>query len=331
MKTITLVVLLVVSLVLGSLCLTQNRKASEAEARAAALAQNVAALEERLAQQETRATTLQSRLQDTRAKVVARADEVAQLEQVLTNRAETNGKSSNPFGEMFKNPEMKELIKTQQKTVFSGMIDKNYASLFSALNLTPQQSASLKDLIMKKTMVDAETGMSMMSSDLDATQRADAVKQSKADKDAINEEIKQALGQDGYAQFQTYEKSIPERMALSTFKDQQAAGATPLNADQESQLVQALTEERQNFKFTTDFYDQSKLTDDLASNFTEEKLTQFQREREQLDQNYLSRASNILSPDQLGPFEKFLSDQGKMQNAAMKMAAQMFGSKAGGN
>jgi hypothetical protein len=321
-------VLLAVSLVLGSLCLTQNRKASEADARAAALAQNVAALEERLAQQETRATTLQSRLQDTRAKVVARADEVAQLEQVLTNRAETNAKSSNPLGEMFKNPEMKELIKTQQKTVFSGMIDKNYASLFSALNLNPQQSAALKDLIMKKTMVDAETGMSMMSSDQDATKRADAIKQSKADKDAINEEIKQALGEGGYAQFQTYEKSIPERMALSTFKDQQAAGATPLNADQESQLIQALTDERQNFKFTTDFYDQSKLTDDLASNFSEEKLNQFQQEREQLDRQYLSRASNILSPDLLGPFEKFLSDQGKMQNAAMKMAAQMFGSKS---
>src|SRR5437867_11667441 len=79
-------------------------------------------------------------------------------------------------------------------------------------------------------------------------------------------------------------------MSIGMFKDQQATGAGALSAEQEAALVKALTEERQNFKFSTDFYDQSKLGTDLASLFTEEKLAQFQVEREELHKQYLARA-----------------------------------------
>src|SRR6185369_10723969 len=129
-------------------------------------------------------------------------------------------------------------------------------------------------------------------------------------------------------QFKDYEKTMPERMTLSTFKDQQASGPGALNPDQEAQLIQAMTEERQNFKFATDFYDQSKLKGDFTSLFTEERLSQFQQEREQLDQQYLSRATNILSPDQLAPFQKFLASQREMQMVGMKMGMKMFAPKA---
>jgi hypothetical protein len=224
---------------------------------------------------------------------------------------------------------MKELIKTQQKAVFSGMIDKNYSAFFTGMQLTPEQSASLKELIVKKSLVDAGMGMSMLSGDMDASKRKELMQQAKTDKDAIDGEIKQFLGEDSYPQFQAYEKTMPERMAISSFKDQQATGSGALNSDQESQLVQAMSETRQNFKFTIDFYDHSKYADDLASVFTEEKLTQFQQEREQLDQQYVARAKGILSEDQLGSFEKFLVGQRQLQNAGMKMGMKMFGAKTG--
>jgi len=319
------------AVVFGSLYLTQERKASEAQATIASMRQNLSELENRLAEQEKRSASLQTRLHDTRAKVVAKADEVAHLEQVLTNSPQTNAKAANSFAEMFKSPEMKELIKTQQKAVFSGMIDKNYAALFTGLQLTPEQSASLKEMIVKKSLVDAGFGMSLMSGDADASKRKELMQQAKTDKEAIDGQIKQFLGEDNYPQFQTYEKTMPERMAISSFKDQQATGPGALNADQESQLVQAMTEARQNFKFTTDFYDHSKYDADPSSVFTEAKLSQFQQEREQLDQLYLARANSILSPEQLGPFEKFLASQRELQNAGMKMGMKMFGAKAQGN
>jgi hypothetical protein len=121
-------------------------------------------------------------------------------------------------------------------------------------------------------------------------------------------------------------------MSISMFKDQQASGPGALTADQENLLVKAMHDERQNFKFTTDFYDQSKLDiSDLGSVFTEDRIKQFEQERKELDQHYLTRAQAILSAEQLGPFEKFLSTQGEMQMAGMKVAIQMFGAKKGSN
>jgi len=335
MKNIIIGILLVATLALGSLYVLQGRKTDEAQATIASLRQEAGEMEGRLDKQEKRAANLQSRLHETRAEaaveVAAKAGAVAQLEQALTNRIQTNAKPANPFAEMFKSPEMKELVQTQQKAVLSGMIDKNYASFFAALALSPEQSASLKDLIVKKSLVDAGLGVSFMAGDMDAAKRTELIQQAKADKDAINAQIQQFLGDDNYPQFQAYEKTQPERMSINMFKDQQATGAGALNPDQESHLIQAMTEERQNFKFATDFYDQSKFDGDFAAHFTDEKLNQFQQEREQLDQQYLARARSILSPDQLGPFEKFLVSQRQMQFTGMRMAQKMFAPKEGGN
>jgi hypothetical protein len=114
-------------------------------------------------------------------------------------------------------------------------------------------------------------------------------------------------------------------MAITTFKEQQASGAGALTGDQESQLVKALSEERQGFKFSNDLYDQSKVAADPKAFFTEEKIDGFLKEQETLNQQYLTRAGTILTPEQLPPFEKFLKTQTDMQKMGMRMAAQMFG------
>src|SRR5690242_7386165 len=119
MKNILIGLLLLTTLVFGGLYLTQHQKATDAKSETASLRQKLAELESSAAQQEERATTLQTKLRDTQAKAIAKSEEVTQIPQALTNRiqAQTNAKSANPFGEMFKSKEMKDMIKTQQKTV----------------------------------------------------------------------------------------------------------------------------------------------------------------------------------------------------------------------
>ena len=224
---------------------------------------------------------------------------------------------------------MKDFVKAQQKMVLSGMIDKNYARFFSSLGLSPEQTASLKDLIIKKSLVDAQMGISMMCGNQDQDARMQLLDQANTEKEGINAEIKQMLGAESYQNFQAYEKSQPERMSVGMFKDAQASGPTALSPDQEENLIQALSEERQNFKFSTDLYDQSRVARELSENFSEDKLKQFQQERAQLDEKYLERARAILSQEQMPQFEKFLSSQSQLQNAALGMAAKMFGGKSG--
>jgi septal ring factor EnvC (AmiA/AmiB activator) len=137
MKNLLIGVLLLTTLIFGGLCLTQNQKASEAKSEAASIRQKLVELESSIAQREEQAATLQTRLHDTQAKAIAKAEEVTQISEALTNRMQTNAKAANPFGEMFKNKEMKEMIKTQQKTVLSGMIEKNYSPLLSSRRNNP--------------------------------------------------------------------------------------------------------------------------------------------------------------------------------------------------
>ena len=331
MKNIVIGILLIATAVCGGLYFHQSRKASEAAAAAASLKQQAQELKTSLAQEEQRTTKLRDRFQDVQGEAIVKASRVAQLEQVVTNQtlanARTNAKPSNPLAEMFKNPDMKEMIKTQQKTVISTIVDKNYGKLIADLHLTPEQSTALKDLLLNKQMAGMDMGLSMISDDMDATKRAELAKQVKAEGEAFDAQIKQLLGDDSYAQFQVYEKTQSERTAINGFKDQLGSGPLTLNAGQEEQLIQAMAQERQNFKFTTDFSDQSKLTGDFASMLTEDKLNQFSQEQERLNQQYLARAQSILSPDQMGAYEKFTTNQLAMQKMAMKMAAQMFAPK----
>jgi hypothetical protein len=330
MKNLIVGILLVATLVFGGLCVQQSRKVSQAEASAVDLRQQLSELQSSLEAQEKQTARAMAELKTARADAMANINEALRIQAKAkqTNQpsaeASTNAKPSNLMAEMFKNPEMRDMIKKQQKAALSGMTDKNYGKLFSDLHLTPEQSASLKDMIMNKQLAAADMGLSMFTDDMDTAKRAELVQQIKTANDETDAQIKSFLGDDNFAQYQNYEKSMGERMSVSGFKDQLAGGPTAVTDDQEQQLIQAMSQARENFKFTTDLSDKSKFTGDMASMFTEENINTFSQEYDRLNQQYLAKAQEILSPDQLAGFQKYLDKQQTMQKAGMQMAAKMF-------
>ena len=330
MKNLVIALLVLTTVLFGGYFLSQRQKASQAETKVADLEAQLKKRQEAdakvAAKKEKQVKELRGRLNETTAVAVEKSSQVSQLEQALT-AAKTNNPGKG-LADMFKSPEMKEMIKTQQKAVMGPMIDKGYASFFQQLNLNPEQASHLKNLIEKKMLGGAEVGMALLDGDLDQAKREALMKQIKDDGEAVNAEIKKFLGDQNYPQFEAYEKTLGERMQVGTFKDQMTVAGTPLAPAQESQLIQAMSEERQNFKFTTDYNDQSKLTGNLAEFFTEERLTQFAQEKAQLDQRSLTRAQQILTPEQYEAFAKSQATQRDMQMMGMKMAAKMFAPKA---
>lgn len=326
MKNLFLALLLVASLGFAGLYARERAKYQRANNDIKVLNETLVDLQTRVDEQEQKAVNLQEHLQTTRATAIAKADEVSHLQQVLTNAEAKASTNSNPLADMFKSPEMKKMIQSQQQTVLGPMVEKTYAPYLAGLQVTPEQAATFKDLIMKKMLVGADIGMSMLGGDNNPDKRSELMQQAKTQTDAVDQEIKQFLGDANYQQFQAYEKTIPDRMALNMYKDAQGSGPGALSADQEQQLLQIMSDERGKFKFTTDLSDQSKMMGgDLAAMFTEDKVNQFQAETEQLNKQYLARAQSVLSPDQLTAFDKFLAGQRDMQAMGMKMAAKMFG------
>jgi hypothetical protein len=335
MKNIVVVVLLIATLGLGAGWLYQLNQTKQSAAKLAAQQQQVTDLEATAAAAETQSGRLREKLEAAQMESAANAGQAAQLSVALTNRIEeviatlpeeTNSKPANPLAEMFKSPEMREMIKSQQKTVLGGMVDKNYAAFFKSMNLSPEQSAAMKDLIMNKMLGDTEMGMEMMAGDLTPEQRTELADKAKERKQSLDQAIKDLLGEENYTSYEAYEKTIPDRMAVSQIKDQLGEGLA-LNIEQENLLIQAMSEERSGFKFTTDFNNQTDFSGDFASRFTEENLNQFLQEQQRLNERYLNRAQTILSTEQYTAYQKSLIAQQEMTKMGMTMAVQMFGPK----
>jgi hypothetical protein len=315
MKNIALALFLVATLALGALAWHQRNQLAQTRMQLAEVQNQLkdkSGADEQIARAERKSKVLQETLVETSKYATEQSQQAEQLQQSLA-AAKTNG--ANPFAAMFKDPKMKEMIKSSQKAVLGPMLDKQYAALFQQLKLTPDQAAGLKDLLQKKMSAATDAGMSLLDGSLDAAQRADLAKQVKGQTDEYEAQIKQFLGDDNYQAFQAYEKTTPDRMTVSQFSDQLSGGATPLSPDQQQQLVQMVSDERNNFKWTTDYSNQNPPAGDYASMFSEDKINQF------------AKAQQILTPEQLASFQQFLTSQRDLQMAGMKMAAQMFAPK----
>jgi hypothetical protein len=233
--------------------------------------------------------------------------------------APAGGTTNNPFAgmaEMMKSPQMKEMMRAQQKMAVDGM----YGSLSKYLNLSTNEMDALKELLMQRQMALMDAGMSMMNgSGADQKQAAEDAKTVKAEYD---KKISDLLGTQDYPVFQDYEKSAADRMSVQMFKGSLPADTT-LTDQQEESLIAAMAEERKALPPSSMVNNQSP----DPSKFTEEGIAEALKQMEQLQQRDAERAATILTPAQLDQFTKFQQQMNSMAAAGMKMAVQMFGNK----
>jgi len=334
MKTTFLIIALVGCVALGILGVEQSKKLKSQSDELAATKQQVLGLEAELRQKEdaienaksveAKSQILQKTLSESTTVAAAQSKKTEQLQESL-DEAQTN----NPMRamvSMFKDPKMRDMIKTQQKAALGPMITKQYGDLIKQLNLSPEQAATFKDLVSKKMLAGADAGISMMDDSLSASDRADLAKQIKAQTDDVDVEIKQLLGDNNYTAYETYQKTVQDRTTMSQFNDQMAGSSTTLTPDQQSQMVQALSDARNGFTWTSGLNQPNPGADgDIASLLTDDNIAKFTAEREQFDTQFLTKAAQILTPEQLEAYKTFQSQQREMQLMGLKMAGQMFG------
>jgi hypothetical protein len=334
MKNIILSILLIATVALGALYANQGGKLKQQAAQLEETQQKLAALEaelkeksdaiEKAQETEAKANLLQKTLSESTTAAVEQSKKSEELQQSLA-QAKTNN-PMHSMAAMFKDPKMREMIKAQQKAFMGPVVQKQYAELLKQLNMTPEQSATFKDLVQKKMLAGADVGLSMMDDSLDASQRADLAKQVKSKSDDVDNEIKDFLGDSNYQSYKSYEKMVPDRMSVGQFNDQFAGTSDALSADQQNQLVQALSDARNNFKWTSGLNQENPgANGDMASLLKSDNIDRFVAERTQFDENFLTKAQQFLNPSQLNAYRQFQETQRNMQVAGLKMASQMFG------
>lgn len=234
---------------------------------------------------------------------------------------------ANPMREglakMMQDPATKEAMKAQMR----GQVDYLYRDLLDMLNLPAEKRDTVNKVLLDRTAAAAELGMKMMSGQKltpeEQKAQSESLKKAMEDSDTA---LKDVLGED-YAKFDKFEKSQPERMQLTSITGQMKDAGVELSPEAESQLMDAMYEERTSFKFDNDMGNQRNFD---MSRLTAENLQRYQEQSVILQGKIYDRAAKILSPEQLPVFRKSQESQAALQKMQLEMAAKMFQQPAPG-
>jgi RNA polymerase sigma factor (sigma-70 family) len=204
------------------------------------------------------------------------------------------------------------------------MMVNYYAPVFAQINLSQDQRARLQDLILKKNAVNMDKGLALMNGKLDAARRAALIEEMKNGREACDADIRQLLGEQDYQVFEQFEKSLPDRLVIGMFKSKSARTGAALSEQQQEQLLQAVSQARAQYHWSTDLSRRIQNPADPVATFSGENIAAFAREEEEFDRQFLARGQMILTAEQLAAFGPFLAKQRQAKIAGMKMTAKMF-------
>jgi hypothetical protein len=225
------------------------------------------------------------------------------------------------FGSMMENmmndPDMMKALAEQQ----AAMLKTQYAPLLKQLNLTPDQRDAFYKALSDNTTNAMAQGMAMMS----GTNNPDAANAVADSQKAMEEQMKSLLGDAGFAQFQEFQTSLPDRMLLDTMIKPSFAD-NPLTDDQQQRLLQLMTSERKNTTVSLDPNTGQPAVLPANSGGAMEQAVQTQ---EQINQGVYQQAAAFLSPAQLDALAASQSNLLNMTKASMTMMQKMMGTNAG--
>ncbi len=219
---------------------------------------------------------------------------------------------------MMKDPEMRKMIREQQAMV----MEQLYSPLLKKLNLNPEQAQKFKEILSSGL----ESGMEMASSMFGggSTNRAELGKAVAAQHKAQEEQMKELLGEQGFAQYKEYQETVGERAQLNQFR-QQFGGDQGISDDQAEQLLALMRQEKKNMTATKGTEFPGQKPGDMEALMKEGSLEKLMEAQADVNQNVYSHAGEILSPEQLASFGKFQTNQLMMMRMGMSMARKFMG------
>jgi len=207
---------------------------------------------------------------------------------------------------MLKTPEGKKMFQNQS----ASMVRAQYSELAKRLKLSPQDTTVFMGLL-----ADRQTAL--------ASARISSGGNSAAEVSAIesdfNGKLKSVLGEAGFNQYNDYEQSVPERMAVTQFADQFNSAGTPLDTNQKENLIQLMQSERE--KSPANPFDPAKNDPNTVLNLLKNDTTLSTWEQQQQDyQNrVLQAATSTLTPDQVNTLKQVLEQKTQQDKTALQM------------
>ena len=221
----------------------------------------------------------------------------------------------------FDDPKMKEVIRQQQ----TAQLKQIYGDFVRQRRLSPQQARQFFDLCAEENMRDLDDGTNFFSGDKDdAGSDGTEAKSSAAKREEIDRKLRLLLGDNEYAEYKAYEKTVSERLALVQIREQLNLAATPLSDDQVKNLLQIMMEEHARTPPVA--------FDPRSAGSTREKFTvvlegdnaeRYFAAQTDLNQRILNRTGTTLTPEQCEALERFQKQHLDVQKVGIEMAREI--------
>jgi hypothetical protein len=281
--------------------------------------QQLAAIKELETRDETMARSLRNIVAETTQSSARKAPAAAPPVAAPASGAALEKKGFGSMMEnMMKDPEMMKMIQEQQAQV----LKTQYAPLVKQLNLTPDQRDAFYKVLSDNTTNAMAQGLALLS----GTNNPDAASAAAGSLKTMQDQMKPLLGDTGYAQFQDFQTSLPDRMMFEQIKTSFADD--PLTDDQQQSLLQIMINERKNAASAVDPNTAKPAVAPAGFAGATEQAVQTQ---EQINQRVYQQAAGFLSPNQLQSLGNSQSNFLNLTKMSMTMAQRFMGTNFDGD
>lgn len=210
---------------------------------------------------------------------------------------------------MLSTPEGKKMFQVQSASV----VRNQYSELAKRMKLSPQDTTVLMGLL-----ADRQTALATARATSGGNPAETAAKMS-AIRDEFSEKIKATLGESGASEFNEYEQTVPERMAVNQIAEQFNSAGTPLETTQKEALIQLMKTEKENSP-PNPFDPQKSDPNTILSLLKDDKtFSAWQTQQQEYQNRVLQSAAKTLSPDQVSTLKSVLDQKMQQDTSAMQM------------
>ena len=215
----------------------------------------------------------------------------------------------NGLAAMLSTPEGKKMFQAQSANVARNQ----YSELARRMKLSPQDTTVLMGLLADRQTALATARATSGGNTAEAAAKVSAIK------DEFNDKLTATLGENGMNEFNQYDQSVPERMAVNQFAEQFDSAGTPLAATQKEGLIELMKSEKE--KSPPNPFDPAKSDPNTILSLLKDDKTFGTWETQQQDyQNrVLQSAAKTLSPDQVNTLKTVLDQKMQQDKSALQM------------
>lgn len=215
----------------------------------------------------------------------------------------------------YEDPRVKEVMRQKQ----IAQVKQVYADFIKENRVTPEQAEKFLALEVADVLQQIDADDRFFNGEED-----DGIKPWPERKAELGRQLKEMLGEAGFAKYEAYEKTTGDRDLLIHIREQLGLNSTPLRGEQANTLLRIMLEERARTPATAFNPSGPQSSREKYQVAIEgDNAEQYFKAQTDFNQRVLSRSGTLLSPDQYEALETFQTQYLTVSKFGVQMAREI--------